>query len=132
MDERKSLVIFIVDNMQKTREGPIKWQDVADQFSIETGEDVAKNKLKRTFYNARARDANFAANSTKTTNRSAPGISINNINVVNSPDAELTINIQPPTEPGPSLAERMWSGIKRIVQWVIPCLMTLWTKENNS
>ena len=122
MDERKQLVILIVDNIQKTKEGQIKWQDVADQFSIETGEDIDKNKLKRTFYNARARDANFAANSTKMNNRSAPGISINNINVVNSPHAELTINIQPPKEEGPSLAERMWGGIKRIVQWVIPCL----------
>ena len=112
MDERKQLVILIVDNIQKTKEGQIKWQDVADKFSDETGEVVDKNKLKKTFYNARARDNN---NSTKTTNRK---VSIKNVNVVNSPNAQLTFNIQPPTEPGPSIADRMWSGIKRFVKWV--------------
>ena len=104
-----------MDNIQKTEEGQIKWQDVADKFSDETGEVVDKNKLKKTFYNARARDNNH---STKTTNRK---VSIKNINVVNSPNAQLTFNIQPPTEPGPSIADRMWSGIKRLFKWVIPC-----------
>ena len=126
MDERKKeLVIFIVENLEKTSEGQIRWQQVKEKFSSFTGEVIDKSKLKEMHYNwktpgtpvANRQNVSVSYN-TKTKNRHE--VSIKDVNLVNSPNAQIQFNIAPTQEPVPSIPDRIWTGIKKIFRWVIP------------